>query len=417
MLQRADVPSATRARAALWRSLSCVLVRAARRVRAAPGFAPLLGLPEERIASVSVWAQRARETLDWCHRGEWGPHYRELRPAELLVKQPPNRLAGPRGAVPDWPDTRPYHSYDPVWLASIPGGCVIGPDGVVVTPDNRILAESAWGNGWLEQHPLLRTWRRPKYEQLPGATFTIASPVWSGYSHCLLEVLPRLALLEAAEGMETRVLVSSPPAGWQREALELFGLADLTLEPLGVRSIECELLHLPAQLGRPGHAHPLVREWLQARTAAVAPNAAAPRRLYVTRRLAQRRRVRNEVELEPLLQDYGFSIVETERMSFTEQVRLFKGAGVVVGAHGAGLASLVFAPAGCRVVELFAPTCIRWMYYELCQVCRHQYGYVVGTRAHELSPFDFDTGCHDLTVDPGDLRSALRQAIGQTPCE
>ena len=57
---------------------------------------------------------------------------------------------------------------------------------------------------------------------------------------------------------------------------------------------------------------------------------------------------------------YGFEPIVPGRMSFREQIRVFSEASVVVGPHGAALTNLVFAPHGCRIVEI-APRPIAYM--------------------------------------------------------
>jgi capsular polysaccharide biosynthesis protein len=65
--------------------------------------------------------------------------------------------------------------------------------------------------------------------------------------------------------------------------------------------------------------------------------------------------VLNEEELHPILNDYGFEIVETENLSFRGKIELLSDAEIVAGPHGGGLTNLLFAPESCRVLELFDP--------------------------------------------------------------
>jgi capsular polysaccharide biosynthesis protein len=141
------------------------------------------------------------------------------------------------------------------------------------------------------------------------------------------------------------------------------------------------------------------------------------RRLYITRRLAGRRHVLNEAELEPILADYGFEIIEAETLSFHDQVRLFSQAEAVAGPHGAGFTNLVFAPPGCRVLEMFAPTCFRWMYYHLASVMRQEYWYLAGNRAAPASPLHQDSGFDNLYVSPGDFERSLRDMLLRRPAK
>lgn len=76
------------------------------------------------------------------------------------------------------------------------------------------------------------------------------------------------------------------------------------------------------------------------------------RRIFVSRALAQKRKISNEQELVPLLEKHGFEIVYAENMTFKEQVKLFHSASVIAGLHGAGLANMLFMPSGSNVVEI-----------------------------------------------------------------
>jgi len=67
------------------------------------------------------------------------------------------------------------------------------------------------------------------------------------------------------------------------------------------------------------------------------------RRIYLSRKDAQTRRVLNEPEIETLLHAHGFTTVRTEHMSLAEQITLFSKAEIIVSPHGAGLANTIFA--------------------------------------------------------------------------
>jgi len=85
----------------------------------------------------------------------------------------------------------------------------------------------------------------------------------------------------------------------------------------------------------------------------------ASRRIYVTRRHADTRRILNEEELIELLRAYDFEVVATEKLHLKQQIRLFASAECFLGPHGAGLANMLFMPEGSRVAELRTPACPR----------------------------------------------------------
>jgi capsular polysaccharide biosynthesis protein len=80
--------------------------------------------------------------------------------------------------------------------------------------------------------------------------------------------------------------------------------------------------------------------------------------LFISRRDSARRRVVNEEEIARALEGWGFETVVLRDLEIDDQVRLFAAAGVVVAAHGAGLANLVFSTAP-TVIELFAEDWVR----------------------------------------------------------
>lgn len=70
--------------------------------------------------------------------------------------------------------------------------------------------------------------------------------------------------------------------------------------------------------------------------------------IYITRNgLGEpRRRVINESDLDLVLLKYGVKKVLLENLTVQEQIALFRGADAIIGAHGAGIANIVFAKRG-----------------------------------------------------------------------
>ena len=86
-----------------------------------------------------------------------------------------------------------------------------------------------------------------------------------------------------------------------------------------------------------------------------APYAKTPptREIYVYRGpQGSNRLLLNEDELAARLAAMGIEVVKLERLPVAQQIALFASAKLVVGAHGAGLANIVFCSAGTCVLEL-----------------------------------------------------------------
>jgi len=75
-------------------------------------------------------------------------------------------------------------------------------------------------------------------------------------------------------------------------------------------------------------------------------------RLFLSRRGFSSRQLVNEVELEKILHDLGFTTIYPETMSFAEQVDAFQSATIVVGSCSSALTNAIFCNAGARIVAL-----------------------------------------------------------------
>jgi capsular polysaccharide biosynthesis protein len=103
--------------------------------------------------------------------------------------------------------------------------------------------------------------------------------------------------------------------------------------------------------------------------------ASRTRRLYISRRKASHRRVRNEEALMRSLQGRGFRRYDLEDLGPQKQIQLFREAELVVAPHGAGLANLLFAT-GITVVELQASRNVAPHFYLLCKRLNHDYRFI-----------------------------------------
>ncbi len=75
------------------------------------------------------------------------------------------------------------------------------------------------------------------------------------------------------------------------------------------------------------------------------------RRLLIERK-GPTRMISSFDAVQALLSQEGFETVSLEGMSPSDQILLFQSAEFVVGAHGAGLANLLFCEHGTKVIEL-----------------------------------------------------------------
>lgn len=102
-----------------------------------------------------------------------------------------------------------------------------------------------------------------------------------------------------------------------------------------------------------------------------------PTHFYIDRRAASNRRLHNEDELIEALEQQGFTIIQLEYLTFDEQMLLFSHAEYIIGAHGAGLANMVFCQPGTKIIELMPHTLLRWCYRQIAMVADLPYQCVI----------------------------------------
>ncbi|WP_152421191.1 glycosyltransferase family 61 protein [Natronolimnohabitans innermongolicus] len=181
-------------------------------------------------------------------------------------------------------------------------------------------------------------------------------PMW------LCEILPRVKRYEQFSdktGIEPRYIIPKNTKEVQKQCLRLLGYdegdwIEWSGEPTSVKR-----LFVTANLLRRGHGEvsPSPREirWLRNRLISATSDIddKFSNLIYVSREDAERRLVRNETQVMDLLRPFGFERYEPGRYTLREQISMFNNADIIVGPHGAGLSSLLFAE-NATVIELLS---------------------------------------------------------------
>lgn len=263
-------------------------------------------------------------------------------------------------------------------IATIPGGRVFG-HGVVLSPCGTAVARdvSIVFGGRDDDHWITRTEKLRRATRIRGAVLVVASEGAANYYHWLLDELPRLLLT-----VSVRVdhLLATDPTPFSAAAASCVGRNEPRLALTGYSHYQCEQLIVPTYLGYSGQPSAACVRLLNEFGDRVLNGRAShptPERVYLSRRRAAHRKLVNEDELMTALDRRGFQRVELETLPWVEQVALFRGARVVVAPHGAGLANLVFARPGCRVVECFHPRYMHWCFWQIASLNDLDYHAVV----------------------------------------
>jgi Glycosyltransferase 61 len=288
--------------------------------------------------------------------------------------------------------------------------------GSVVTRDNHLLADlspEVWG---IENHPIFSSLRLPKAQPLGGRTAIVVTPeAPANYYHWLLDLLPRVALIrETAKNFENfeRILINGSHAPYEQPSLAAFGVPANKLIYVDAHD---RFRVASAIIPSMDHSSKIVAPWklralCRMRDAVVGSDISTPSRIYISRKSAAVRRVLNETDLASALHEAGFTMIELEPLPWSEQVRLFSNATVVLAPHGAALANIAFCRSNTVVAEIATRAGYRDFYLRLAASGSFRYHFIEAqprTEPRAASTRAFEN--EDMILSEQALKNFLRE--------
>ena len=230
--------------------------------------------------------------------------------------------------------------------------------------------------------------------------------------HFMFDYLTRLELYRRAGADITScaVITGTLSDSFMKELASAFGIGVVipTTQRLRLRvgrlfvSDNCkETFRHPAHLASPW-AIASIRTTLGARD-----DDAGSLRLYISRRDAPVRKIRNEEEVTGILDAAGFRHVVASELTHAEQVKLFRRASHVIGLHGAGLANIVFCPPRTNVLEILHPVGNTPAYALVAAGANLSYAAIAGVDADEKGPIWNDPSLTDTAREEAGGREAM----------
>jgi capsular polysaccharide biosynthesis protein len=366
----------------------------------------VFGPPKGIIPDLKSWTERYRERRGLSADDCW---YEMAYPPGLrrdFTSHPePQTLPS---AAPPFPSKRQVPQPE-CFNACIPRARVVTRTGIVISPDDRVFEQSCVFPEPVFTADIEYNTLRPmlKPVRLSGDFIVMASRFYSNYYHWLTDCATRLCIIDKLP--EVPVLLPRKLSDWQSESLDLLGIEPARRLQLDEGCYEVDRLYFPFT-GTTGNTHSLALQELRRRYSGERAPVAG-KRLYVARSDAGYRRLVNEAEVARALEGEGFQIVEGSKLSLKEKVALFADAEIIVGVHGAGLASLIFAPPGSIVLEIHDPEHPVPSNYLLSASLEQRYWCLLGENESKRRGEPVRKGYDDVSVSLEELTRTLQAAL------
>jgi capsular polysaccharide biosynthesis protein len=383
--------------------------------RAAMRLAPFPSIDPDRLYPPRTVCESTREWVSKADR-KFGAIFRDVDTSCTISYQPPktvHRSIRQQFLIKhDWCET---------FVTNFRGGRATRR-GFVITPDDQFLNDASIYFSAPRKNvavALSQDWKLEPLTDVDARVAVLATEAAELYYHWLFQLLPRYELIRRA-GISLNDIeyfyVNSQRSRFQRETLALLGIeSSKIIDGDKVPYLRARELIVPSVPLGTSCFRPWMIDFLRERFLPKSGRdlASSGRRLYISRGLAEYRRVLNEGEVISVLKKHGFEVAAMETMSVPEQASVMAECDIVIGPHGGGMSNLVFCSPGTKVVEIYSPELVATYFWRLSNQLGLDYYYMLGEGSPVTLEADYKQSWdsrEDIRVDVDVLRQTLALA-------
>ena len=291
----------------------------------------------------------------------------------------------------------------PIFWSHHKNARLVSPSLALLDEKKRICRESVYGDMCLEDDPAWRYAILPKPVFLSGNWTSLVSR-WvpntgvPTFSHWIQDALPRLALLKEFPP-DTKILVPSALAGYQKETLKLLGLLD-RVRHTPEKHVVVENYFFSSPVAMIANYNPYAVNWLRSAFLPLADQSYHGPKRFIIQRKGKARGIKNEAEVNEFFQKLGWAIIDTETLTFEQEIKLFADAEAFAGIFGSGFTNSLWSPPGCKVITFVADSWVDGGIEAICVANKLDYHWQIFPSDHMML----------ATVDLGEVRKILRKA-------
>jgi hypothetical protein len=361
--------------------------------------------PKGIIFDTNEWIINQSKKNSWYYKrkSNW---YKPILNSEIIVYPSPNHY---RKEIHSAFSQNRIVKTLPANLYYLNSAFVFSSDGIVISKSNYVFDDFAhnFNISTLKKSKLFKPFFSfsSSIKIFDKNIAVLASPQGHNHYHWLMDVIPRIYLLDQVLQAISYFIVPFEISQMQIETLEIFGIKSYQLIKLKQREkIFCNNLYVPSLPGSEGHTPKWAFDFLK-KSFFKKPTIQkeSNRKIYFSRKDANQRNIVNEDEIIIYLISVGFEIIEMSKLPFSTQLEICASASIIISLHGAALAN-IFVASNCKVLEIFSPDYFRTdCYYTLANLAGLQYWYLEGVNQH-----------NDVKLDWGDIyldKQALQETL------
>jgi hypothetical protein len=221
----------------------------------------------------------------------------------------------------------------------------------------RVCRESVYGDVCLADDPAWRYAMLPQPVMLAGNWTSLVSR-WCPnagvptFTHWILDALPRLAMLPEFPS-DTKIFVPGKLAGYQKETLQLLGLSDrVRFTP--EKHLLVENYFFAAPTAMIDCHNPFGVNFLREKFLPLMDKKYSGPKKFLIHRSNKSRGIVNESEVYEFFRKIGWEIIDTEKLTFAQEIKLFNDAEAVSGVFGSGFTNAIWCQPGCQLLPFVA---------------------------------------------------------------
>ncbi len=280
---------------------------------------------------------------------------------------------------------------------------LVSPSLALLDERKRLCREAVYGDICVEDDPAWRYAILPKPVSLSGNWTSIVSR-WCPnegappFSHWIQDALPRLALLKEFPP-DTKILVQSALAGYQKETLKLLGLLE-RVRYTQEKHLIVENYYFSSPTAMIAAYNPYAVDWLRSAFLPLADKSYHGPKRFIIQRKGKTRGIKNEAEVNEFFQKLGWGIIDTEQLTFAQEVELFSKAEAIAGIFGSGFTNALWSPPGCKVITFVPDSFVDGGIEAICVTNKLDYYWQIFPSDHEMR----------ATVDLDSVKKLLAKA-------